>query len=108
MSDALNPGNVPLAPQGRRISATYRCTDSQRMFLDDLLCREEMLPAELYGDGFRSLGELSSWATSWGITELDRIGRARCAAEADRALEEETEQSMKAWIANYYRARARG
>jgi hypothetical protein len=108
MTDALNPQNVPLAPPQRRISATYPCGFEQRMFLDDLLCREDMLPSELYGDGFRSLGELSSWAVSWGIERLEQIGEKRCAEEADRAMEHETEQTMKAWIANYYRAKRHG
>ena len=106
---ARNPANVPLATDPRwRIASLDDSSESQRLFLDDLLCREEIEPSALYGDGYESLQALSKWAVHWGIEYLQAAGMARAMQEADRAAADATEQAMKAWIAGYYRARQRG
>ena len=106
---AENPANVPLAEDPRwRIAAVEPSSYSQHDYLRDLLNREDMTARDLYGEGYDCLPKLSRWAAHWGIDELEAIGLARCAREADAAAEEATENELKAWIAGYYRARQRG
>lgn len=106
---AENPANVPLAEDPRwRIAAVEPSSYSQHDYLRDLLNREDMTARDLYGEGYECLAKLSRWAAHWGIDELEAIGLARCAREADAAAEEATENDLKAWIAGYYRARQRG
>lgn len=106
---AENPANVPLAEDPRwRIAAVEPSSYSQHDYLRDLLNREDMTARDLYGEGYDCLPKLSRWAAHWGIDELEAIGLARCAREADAAAEEATENDLKAWIAGYYRARQRG
>lgn len=106
---AANPANVPLATDPRwRTAALDPSSESQRRYLDDLLVREDMRPAQLFGKGYKSMEELSKWAANWGIDRLQEIGNERAAREADEWAEQEREQSIKAWIGHYYRARQRG
>lgn len=106
---AENPANVPLSDDPRwRIAAVEPSSYSQHDYLRDLLNREDMTARDLYGEGYDCLPKLSRWAAHWGIDELEAIGLARCAREADAAAAEATENDLKAWIAGYYRARQRG
>ena len=106
---AMNPANVPelndlrfrewdnLAPSNKQLAA-----------LDILLNEEGVNPADLYGEGFTSVRELSRWACSWGITFLKDAQDARYTQQAmqrmERDDEEMREMSLKSYIANYYRA----
>lgn len=73
-----------------------------------LLEVEGMKAADLYGDGFSSISELSKWAAHWGISLLESRGQARAIEESRREVEDRIEQQMKAYIGAFFRSKMNG
>lgn len=103
---ALNPANVPEVTDRRWMYASNaKCSPAQRERLSEYLQWEGIKEADLFGDGFTSIPELSRWAVHWAIDLLESRMAAR-EFEAYRAnYEELQEQRLKASIAAYYRPR---
>ena len=88
-----NPGNVPpimdvrfarwdqLEPSGKQL-----------WLLNDLLKSEGVNPAELYGDGFTDVRELSRWSVSWGITFLTASREARWIEDHRKRIEQRNQE----------------
>lgn len=102
--NALNPANVPETGDPRWIIASKeKCSSSQRRALLDQLRLEGMKPADLFGDGFSSISEVSRWAAHWAIDLLNSRFQARVVERQRLDYEERKEQALKGWIADYYK-----
>lgn len=104
MNTALNPRNVP-TPDDRRwiYAAQTEASRAQQTYLADLLEREGLEAADLFGDGFSSSAELSRWAVHWAIDLLESREQARYMEQRRQEFEEQREQQMKSMIAHYFR-----
>lgn len=99
-----NPTNVPPLTDARFIAwDTQRCSPNQIVMLSELLHLEGINPAELYGDGFSSIADLSRWAASWGIGLLESRQQARWVEHERQRIEHVRESQLKRFIADYYR-----
>lgn len=106
MKTALNPKNVPKPDDRRWIYATQtEGSASQHRYLADLLQREGIEAADLFGDGFSTAAELSRWAVHWAIDLLESRGHVRYMEQHRVEFEEHREQQMKSMIADYFRAK---
>jgi hypothetical protein len=106
---AANPENVPKVTDMQWSYAPKESSSSnQQYLLQMLLTSEGINPAELYGNGFLSISELSKWAAHWGITLLESRTLARSVNEAREQVEENIEQQMKAYVGNFFRRKAAG
>lgn len=104
--NSMNPGNVPAVDDARWLFAVDRKVSyRQCRELKDQLKIEGIDAAELYGEGFSSLEELSAWAAHWGISLLHSRSAVRHLEQARRAYEQEKEDRMKAMIADIFRAK---
>ena len=103
--NALNPGNVPQTGDPRWIIASKEpCSPSQQRALLEQLRLEEIKPADLFGDGFSSISEVSRWAAHWAIDLLESRFQARAVERQRIAYELNKEQELKSWIADSYKA----
>lgn len=103
-----NPENVPPIRDARFIHwDELAATFGQLAKLEILLREEGISPAELYGDGFTELRELSRWSVSWGISYLQAAQDARYTNAARDRLEREQaeldEQRVKSMMAHILR-----
>ena len=106
MITALNPKNVAKPDDRRWIYATQtEGSKRQHAYLEELLKREGMEAAELFGEGFSSVQELSRWAVHWAIDLLESRSSARYMEKYRQELEEDREQAMKSMIADFFRAK---
>jgi len=109
----MDPVNVPRVMDVRYAGwDQLEPTVPQLVKLRTLLRQERVDPAELYGDGFSSLEDLSRWGASWGITFLEAAEQARYVEAQRQRVERENaellEQSMKGLIAAHFRRQAHG
>jgi len=87
-----NPANVPPLNDVRFIGwDKYQCTLRQLGKLRVLLRTEGIQPADLYGDGFTSVEDLSRWGASWGISLLESRAEARWIEHERKRIEWENE-----------------
>lgn len=105
--NALNPANVPKTMQPYWIIGSMeKCSARQEYSLKEELGWEGIDPADLFGEGFTSISELSRWAAHWALELLDAGRIARGIEQQRRMAEDELEQGMKSWIGGYYRRKA--
>jgi|AACY02.2.fsa_nt_gi hypothetical protein len=103
--NALNPANVPETGDPRWIIASKQpCSPEQQRGLQQQLRLEGMKPADLFGDGFSSISEVSRWAAHWAIDLLNSRLQARAVERQRVDYEERKEHALKGWIADYYKA----
>lgn len=106
MISALNPKHVAKPDERRWIYATQtEGSKRQHDYLQELLKREGIEAADLFGEGFSSLQELSRWAVHWAIDLLESRSSARYMEQYRQELEEDREQQMKSMIADFFRAK---
>ena len=108
---ALNPEHVPKTMQPYWIIASHEpCSSRQQHALKEELGWEGLQPAELFGEGFSSIPELSRWAAHWALELLDAARIARGIEQQRRmaveAYEDAKQDAMKSWIGSYYRRQA--
>ena len=102
----LNPAHVPETGDPRWIIASKeKCSSSQRVALLDLLQLEGVQPADLFGDGYSSMPELSRWAAHWAIDLLESKRQARAVEQQRVEFEQRKEEQLKSMIADYFRAK---
>ena len=100
----MNPQNVPPVDDARWMYAVDRKVSlRQARELEEQLRFEGMDAAELYGEGFSSLQDLSAWAAHWGISLLHSRSHARHMEAARVAYEADKETRMKSMIADIFR-----
>lgn len=88
-----NPANVPPNTDVRFIGwDTRKPSGKQLWLLNELLLSEGVDIAELYGDGFTYMDELSRWSVSWGITFLTASREARWMEDNRRRMEERNQE----------------
>jgi hypothetical protein len=104
-----NPANVP-APEARIHLMWDRqpATHPQMNWLAILASNEGVELADLYGEGYRSMGHLSKYAAHWGIEILESRQAARAYDDARREHEEHMEQLGKSYIAHLLRMKNPG
>lgn len=104
--NSMNPGNVPPVDDVRWMYAVDRKVSARQMReLEEQLRFEGVDPAELYGEGFSSLEDLSSWAAHWGISLLHSRSKARHVEAARVAYEADKEMRVKSMMASILRER---
>lgn len=102
--NSMNPGNVPPVTDPRWLYAVNReCSRKQQEELSERLRWEGMEPADLFGEGFLSIPELSSYAAHWGIELLISRAGARYVEEERQRIEEYKQQQVKRMIADLLR-----
>lgn len=100
MSDPLNVPE-PTSVQWRRATrepATY----TQIEWLGTLAAYEGIDLAQLYGEGYRSMGNLSKWAAHWGIEVLESRQAVRAYEKDEAEHADYLERSTKNFIARHY------
>lgn len=103
------PENVPEPLDVRwELARRSPASSSQVDYLLDLADLEGVDLADLYGTGYSTPRDLSSWAAHWGIDVLTSRAQARAVEDAHRVVEERREQQLKAMIADHYRAKHPG
>ena len=92
-----NPGNVPAVKFVRHAGRDRSPASGDQVFrLRCLLVEEQIDAADLYGDGFTVLEDLSDYAASWGIEVLESRGDARWVEEQRMACVDAEERVLKA------------
>lgn len=108
MSRVVDPANVPMPTDVRwELARRDPATQQQMVALHELAEWEDISLPDLFGDGYTPTG-LSKWAAHWGIEVLESRIEARAVEDAERAVQERTEQQFKAWAANYFRSKNPG
>jgi hypothetical protein len=99
-----NPANVP-APEARIHLMWDRqpATHPQMNWLAILSSNEGVELADLYGEGYRSMGHLSKYAAHWGIEILESRQAARAYEQAEQQRQEDAEQLHKSLMAHLLR-----
>lgn len=106
MSD---PANVPEPSVLRhRYWTKEPATHAQMEWLAVLANAEGIELADLYGEGYRSMGHLSKYAAHWGIEILESRQAARAYDDARREHSEHMEQLGKSYIAHLLRMKNPG
>lgn len=102
--NSMNPANVPPVDDPRWIYAVNReCSVKQQDELSERLRWEGVQAAELFGEGFSSIQELSSYAAHWGIELLISRAGARYVEEQRQMIEDYKQQQVKSMIADVLR-----
>ena len=88
-----NPANVPPITDVRFTAWDQRKPSGKQLWLlNELLLSEGVDIAQLYGDGFTYMDDLSMWAVSWGITFLTASREARWMEDNRRRIEERNQE----------------
>ena len=88
-----NPANVPPITDVRFAAwDQLEPSGKQLWLLNELLLSEGVDVAELYGDGFRYVTDLSRWSVSWGITFLTASREARWMEDHRRRIEQRNQE----------------
>ena len=101
--NSLNPANVPACRDAQWVYSVSRpISKAQTHTLQEWLKWEGVKASDLFGEGFSSLQDLSSWAAHWAITLLESRAGARMAEEYRRDLEARRDQQVKRMISDIY------
>jgi hypothetical protein len=98
-----NPENVPAPLEARwQIATMEPCTFKQIDRLTILLEDEGIRPADLFGNGFTRISEVSKWAAHWAIDVLESRWKVRATDELMREAREDLDWRAKRMIADHY------
>ena len=104
--NSLNPANVPAVKDLRYLYSVSRpISKAQIHTLSEWLKWEGVEASDLFGEGFSSLQDLSSWAAHWAITLLESRAGARMAEEYRRDLQDRRDQQVKRMISDIFLSR---
>lgn len=102
-----NPSKVPLPDDARwRIAATEPASPRQLTELRLLLMEQRADIEEVFGFDVMDVQHLSRWAVHWGIEQLLALRTARAVEEANRAIADDQQADLSAWIAAFYAAKS--